>query len=248
MEHSHHSHPKSHHQGAYRDPVCGMSTDDESAYIRYTYKGQPYYFCSQGCVEAFKKDPEKYLTKTHLQSAPHAHGETKQEKMPSGGGGAYTCPMHPEIQQPGPGSCPKCGMALEPTGVPPAAGKTSYTCPMHPEVVQDRPGNCPQCGMALEPVTAGAAEGNEELIDMTRRFWVCAVLTLPVFLLAMIADMKPLWLPDWLPMQRVLWIEFVLATPVVLWGGWPFFVRGWQSIQTWNLNMFTLISLGVSVA
>jgi Cu+-exporting ATPase len=124
----------------------------------------------------------------------------------------------------------------------------NYTCPMHPEVVQDHPGNCPKCGMALEPVKFGVEEKNEELIDMSRRFWVSTVLALPVFFLAMIADMMSAWLPNWLSMQSVQWIEFVLATPVVLWGGWPFFVRGWQSIQTWNLNMFTLIALGISVA
>ena len=123
-----------------------------------------------------------------------------------------------------------------------------YTCPMHPEVIQDHSGNCPKCGMALEPIASGVEEKNEELIDMSRRFWVCTVLALPVFILAMIADMMPDWLPNWLSMKTVQWVEFVLATPVVLWGGWPFFVRGWQSLRTWNLNMFTLISLGVSVA
>ena len=123
----------------------------------------------------------------------------------------------------------------------------TYTCPMHPEVVQDHPGNCPKCGMALEPVVGGE-ERNEELIGMSRRFWISTVLALPVFFLAMIADLMPGWLPDWISMQVVQWIEFALATPVVLWGGWPFFVRGWHSVRTWNLNMFTLIALGVSVA
>ncbi|PXF52144.1 MAG: copper-translocating P-type ATPase, partial [Deltaproteobacteria bacterium] len=107
---------------------------------------------------------------------------------------------------------------------------------------------CPKCGMALEPVVAKVEEKNEELIDMSRRFWVSTVLALPVFILAMVADLLPAWLPGGLSMQTVQWIEFALATPVVLWGGWPFFVRGWQSVQTWNLNMFTLIALGVSVA
>ncbi len=123
-----------------------------------------------------------------------------------------------------------------------------YTCPMHPEIQQQGPGSCPKCGMALEPVKAKVEEKNEELIDMSRRFWVSTVLALPVFILAMVADLLPAWLPGGLPMQTVQWIEFALATPVVLWGGWPFFVRGWQSVQTWNLNMFTLIALGVSVA
>ena len=123
-----------------------------------------------------------------------------------------------------------------------------YTCPMHPEVQQQGPGSCPKCGMALEPVIVKVEEKNEELIDMSRRFWVSTVLALPVFILAMIADLFPALLPEGLSMQTVQWIEFALATPVVLWGGWPFFVRGWQSVKTWNLNMFTLIALGVSVA
>ncbi len=136
------------------------------------------------------------------------------------------------------------------TSLPPETHKelTVYTCPMHPEIRQQGPGNCPKCGMALEPVTSSGEENNEELIDMSRRFWICTVLALPIFILAMIADLMPSWLPNWLSMHVVQWIEFVLATPVVLWGGWPFFVRGWRSIHTWNLNMFTLIALGVSVA
>ncbi|MHB1381925.1 MAG: copper-transporting P-type ATPase [Thermoleophilia bacterium] len=156
--------------------------------------------------------------------------------------------MHPEVRQDHPGNCPKCGMALEPVAPPAAATKTEYTCPMHPEVRQDHPGNCPKCGMALEPVTVGVEEENKELTDMTRRFRISAVLALPAFVLAMVADLVPAWLPAGLSMHVVQWIEFVLATPVVLWGGWPFFVRGWNSVRTWNLNMFTLIALGVSVA
>ena len=123
-----------------------------------------------------------------------------------------------------------------------------YTCPMHPEVLQDHPGNCPKCGMALEPLTIEVEEDSTELDDMRHRFWISLILALPVFLLAMVADMVPHWLPEFLPMQTVQWLEFLLTTPVVLWGGWPFLVRGWQSLQTRNLNMFTLIALGVSVA
>jgi len=128
------------------------------------------------------------------------------------------------------------------------AKSKKYTCPMHPEVTQDHPGNCPKCGMALEPVTSGGEENNAELIDMSRRFWICTMFALPVFFLAMMVDMQPDWLPSRLSMQLIQWIECALATPVVVWGGWPFFVRGWQSVRTWNLNMFTLIALGVSVA
>ncbi|NOQ80215.1 MAG: heavy metal translocating P-type ATPase [Gammaproteobacteria bacterium] len=129
-----------------------------------------------------------------------------------------------------------------------AAAHTEYTCPMHPEIIQDYPGSCPKCGMALERKTVAAEEKNEELIDMTRRFILSSILAIPVFVLAMIADLAPSLLPDGLSMQAVQWIEFALATPVVIWGGWPFYVRAVQSLVTWNLNMFTLIGLGVSVA
>jgi len=223
-------------KGQYKDPVCNMMVSSGSEYY-YHYADKNYYFCCEHCLQKFKEHPEQYLDK---ETSPSL--ETHDELM------TYTCPMHPEIQQKGPGNCPKCGMALEPMGIPVAATKTVYTCPMHPEVKQDHPGNCPKCGMALEPVTFSIEEKNEELIDMSRRFWVCTVLASPVFFLAMIADLMPAWLPNWLSMQAVQWIAFALATPVVLWGGWPFFVRGWQSIRTWNLNMFTLIAMGVSVA
>ena len=125
---------------------------------------------------------------------------------------------------------------------------STYTCPMHPEIIQDHPGNCPKCGMSLEPVTVAVDEENAELIDITRRFWVSSVLAVPVFVLAMIADLAPALLPQDLSIKTIQWIEFVLATPVVIWGGWPFFIRGIRSVITWNLNMFTLIGLGVSVA
>lgn len=218
------------------DPVCDMTVSPDAEYS-YVHAGKPYFFCSDHCLQKFKAHPQQYLEK---KTAPVPEKKT--------GEGTYTCPMHPEIQQPGPGNCPKCGMALEPMGVPASATKTVYTCPMHPEVIQDHPGSCPKCGMALEAVTAGGEEKNEELIDMNRRFWICTALALPVFFLAMIADMMPAWLPESLSMQTVQWIQCALATPVVLWGGWPFFVRGWQSVLSWNLNMFTLIALGVSVA
>ncbi|OHD68792.1 MAG: copper-translocating P-type ATPase, partial [Spirochaetes bacterium RBG_16_49_21] len=144
--------------------------------------------------------------------------------------------------------CPKCGMALEPSGVPFFAAKTDYTCPMHPEVSQDHPGNCPKCGMALEPRSIPVEEENPELADMSRRFWIGTLLSAPVFLLAMIADLLPVLLPQGLSMAAVQWVQFALATPVVLWCGWPLLVRGWKSVITWNLNMFTLIGLGVAVA
>jgi Cu+-exporting ATPase len=159
----------------------------------------------------------------------------------------YTCPMHPEIESKEAGDCPKCGMALE--RVVMAAATRQYTCPMHPEIVQDEPGDCPICGMALESLGASEdEEENSELIDMTRRFWVSLAFTVPVFFIAM-GDLLP-----GRPVSAVLpaavrpWIELLLASPVVLWGAWPFFLRGWRSLVTRNLNMFTLIGIGVAVS
>jgi Cu+-exporting ATPase len=157
--------------------------------------------------------------------------------------------MDPEIRQAGPGACPKCGMALEPETPPAPSVKTEYVCPMHPEIVRDEPGACPICGMALEPRTVSLEEApNPELVDMTRRFWISAALSLPLFVIAM-SDMIP-----GQPLQHILsphwmtWLQCILATPVVLWGGWPFIVRGWRSVVNASPNMFTLIALGVGAA
>ncbi|MDD5723400.1 MAG: heavy metal translocating P-type ATPase [Syntrophales bacterium] len=221
--------------GALKDVICGMDVSSDSPH-HYRYKGEDFYFCCEHCLQKFKEDPERSLNKAPVPEV--AAGESV----------LYTCPMHPEISQSTMGSCPKCGMALEPSGAPLPATKTDYVCPMHPEVTQDHPGNCPKCGMVLESRTVTTEEENPELIDMTRRFWISAILAVPVFLLAMTADLLPALLPEGLSLRAVQWISFILSTPVVLWGGWPFFVRGWQSIRTWNPNMFTLIGLGVSVA
>jgi Cu+-exporting ATPase len=161
----------------------------------------------------------------------------------------YTCPMHPEVRQPGPGACPKCGMALEPAGEPPVSARTEWTCPMHPEIVRDSPGSCPICGMALEPRTVSLAEeADPELLEMTRRFRVSLVLTLP-FVASMVSEILPGDpIRQAVPVRVTAWLQLLLATPVVLWGGWPFFVRGWRSLVNRSLNMFTLIALGVGVA
>ena len=219
-----------------KDPVCGMDVTENSEHHSH-YRHKDYYFCSEYCLLKFKEDPANFL-----KEAP---AEDSIEAVKSG---IYTCPMHPEIQQQGPGSCSKCGMALESETITLAPTKTQYTCPMHPEIVQDHPGSCPKCGMALEPMTVTLEEKNEELEDMSRRFRYSLLPAFIVFVLAMVADLLPQWLPESFPMKTVQWIEFILATPVVLWGGWPFFVRAWQSVKTWNLNMFTLIGMGVSVA
>ncbi len=161
--------------------------------------------------------------------------------------------MCPGMESDKPGDCRKCGMALEqnPAWTPPPLGRPVYSCPMHPEVVQDHPGDCPKCGMALELITPMAPpedEGNAELQDMTRRFWVGALLTLPVFFLAMVHMVPALARQPWADGEISRWLQFVLATPVVCWAGWPFFRRGWRSLLSRHWNMFTLIALGVGAA
>jgi len=160
----------------------------------------------------------------------------------------YNCLMHPEIHHAGSGTCAKCGMALESATITAPASRTQYTCPMHSQIVRNEPGNCPVCGMTLEPVTVTVDETNPELDSMTRRFWVSAALTLPL-LGIMVSDILPSHVLQHLLKGQVLgWFEFAIATPVVAWGGWPFFQRGWTSIITLNLNMFTLISIGAGSA
>jgi Cu+-exporting ATPase len=225
--------------GTTTDPVCGMSVDIEKAEFRFDYKGTTYYFCSKHCLDKFSKKPEEYLS-----------GKATEKTLPSssGDGKGYTCPMHPEVREPKLVSCPKCGMALEPIS-PISAAKTEWTCPMHPEVIRDAPGSCPICGMALEPKTVlPEEEENPELIDMTRRFKISLILTIPVFFIAMHGLIPGLSLRKFVSAELLKWIELAFATPVVLWGGFPFFVRGWQSIVNRSPNMFTLIGLGVSVA
>ena len=246
------SDPEQHarHNKELHDPVCGMSVTDKSEH-QHIYDGDTYFFCSSSCHDSFISEPEQYLhskpqsdsiqKSATLHSVSSHRPEETDETF-------YTCPMHPEIHQSEPGTCPKCGMALDAVGEHVTNTKTEYTCPMHPEVIQEHPGSCPKCGMALEAKTVTTEENNDELNDMTRRFKFSSILAFPVFLLAMIADLAPSLLPSGLSMQTVQWIEFALATPVVIWGGWPFYVRAVQSVVTWNLNMFTLIGLGVSVA
>ncbi len=182
-----------------KDPVCGMTVDPGSALHRWDHRGTTFYFCCDGCLEKFKKDPAGYLA----------------------GGGKPAAPAQ--------------------------AGAT-YTCPMHPEIVRDDPGDCPVCGMALEPVTVTVEEeANPELVDMTWRFRVSLVLTVPIVVLAMAELIPGQPLRELISARASDWVEFALATPVVLWGGMPFFQRGWRSIVTWRLNMFTLIGIGVGV-
>src|SRR5215218_734590 len=189
------------------DPVCGMTVDPEHAAGSFEYQRNTYYFCSTHCVHRFRENPESFLTK----SAPQPIGITRQPQAPATPGYKYTCPMHPEIIRDGPGSCPICGMALEPLTV------------------------------SLEQ------EENHELKDMTRRFWIAVVLTIPVLALGMSELIPGQPLQRLVPMSRLQWVQLILASPVVLWAGLPFFVRAWQSIVNRSLNMFTLIGLGVGV-
>src|SRR5579859_1306614 len=239
----------------FRDPVCGMYVDPAQARGSSEYKGQKYYFCSLRCVGRFNAEPEKYLApkpppsqlvqlggiapaRPATAAPPAAIKEAPAQK----GNIAYVCPMDPEVRETKPGPCPVCGMALEPEAV-------EYTCPMHPEIVCNAPGNCPICGMALEPrVAAGIhAEDDSELRSMTRRFWVGVALSVPLLALSM-GGMAAGSLLHRLPEGAMNWLQFLLATPVVLWGGWPFFQRGWASLKNRHLNMFTLIAMGTGTA
>ncbi len=249
QENGHHHHDQTPHPdkaaegNVLKDPVCGMDVGKDSPH-HIEHGGEKIYFCSEHCLTKFQENPSAYRA-THGQLAKR---DEPEDRAPPKEIDLYTCPMHPEVKQAGPGSCPKCGMALE-AETPAVPTGTQWTCPMHPEVLQDRPGSCPKCGMALEPKGEAEQEGeNPELADMRRRFWVSLILTLPVFIMAM-GDLIPGNPLARLVSKNVLvWIELLLATPVVFWGGWPFLVRGWQSVVSWNLNMFTLIGLGVAVA
>ncbi|MGB1126252.1 MAG: heavy metal translocating P-type ATPase [Phycisphaeraceae bacterium] len=213
MEHDQHNNASS-GTSASIDPVCGMTVDPQDAQASIKYGDEFYYFCSIGCAAKFEDNPEHFVTH---DNQGHDH-----------------CTDHDQV--------------ITPTDQQPAKPGTQYTCPMHPEIVQDEPGSCPKCGMALEPITpTGEDDDDEELNDMTQRFWVGAVLTLPVLVLAM-GGFVGLPVAEWVGHTTARWMELLLATPVILWAGWPFFVRGYRSVVTLNLNMFTLISIGVAAA
>jgi len=185
-----------------KDPVCGMTVDPRNAAGTFAHNGQTHYFCGTGCLEKFRADPNRFLkTSTPTQG--------KQE---------------------------------------PGSAKGEYTCPMHPQIIRDAPGSCPSCGMALEPRVVTGEEENSELSDMKRRFWISAGLSLPLLIIGMSEFIPGAPLTRLVSMKALPWIELALASPVVLWGGWPFFVRGSHSLTNRSLNMFTLIGLGVSVA
>lgn len=233
-----------------RDPICGMTVHPATAAGSSEYKGTVYYFCSTHCVKKFVESPESFVDGGVQSSAaqPVSIGRTPRVKTAASSSDAsHICPMHPEVRQHGAGFCPKCGMDLEPETITASPTKTEYTCPMHPEIVRDAPGSCPICGMALEPRTVSLEEEiNPELHQMSHRLLVCTVLTVPLFMLAMV-QMFPAN-PELLPDVFTPRLELALATPVVLWGAWPFFVRGWRSIVNRSLNMFTLIAIGIGAS
>jgi Cu+-exporting ATPase len=254
-----------------------MDVNPATARYRTLHNGKEYFFCSAGCLAKFQADPTTILSSppkpmtmgsglvslgtpvgipkmimptltTPTSAAPVAVGESKGEGKPKDTR-TYVCPMCPEARQIGPGPCPKCGMALEPESPALPATKREYTCPMHPEIVRAEPGNCPICGMALEPRTVTVKEEeNPELRDMTRRFWISLALTAPLLAIAMGGMLWPhrFMASSW--NRGLPWLELLLATPVVLWGGWPFFQRGWTSVVNRSTNMFTLIAMGTGVA
>ncbi len=213
------------------DPVCGMTVHPDSAAGSFEYQDKTYYFCSAHCLEKFRKDPESFLTRRQA-TMTQLVGIQRAESQPEENNQLPSTPGSDRASDIGPGTL-----------------DSVYTCPMHPEIVRDSPGSCPICGMALEPRTASLdQEENPELREMSLRFWVCVALSLPLLLIAMSEFIPALNLEGIMPMRAWGWVEMALATPVVLWGAWPFFVRGWQSIVNRSLNMFTLIALGVSVA
>jgi Cu+-exporting ATPase len=199
-------------------------------------------------IDAAPGTPSPSLHRHSLTHDATAHSSSSS-KASVVSAATYICPMDAEVRQAHPGACPKCGMALEPEVPAAPATRTEYTCPMHPQIVWSEPGSCPICGMALEPRTAFVEEeANPELVSMTRRFWVSIALAIPVLFLGM-SDLIPgRPVQSVLSMHTISWIQFALATPVVLWGGWPFFERGWASVVNRSLNMFTLIAIGTGTA
>ena len=237
-----------------KDPVCGMQVDPATSKHRHEHGGVTYHFCCGGCRAKFAADPAKYLsskqasTDTKTATDPvcgmKVDPATSKHNLDHGGTTYHFCSAGCQAK-----FAADPGGYLKPKAAEPAKPGAIYTCPMHPQIRQVGPGSCPICGMALEPVEISAeATPNHELADMSRRFWVGLVLTLPVFILEMGSHVPWLGLSNLMPEQWSIWIQFALSTPVVLWAGWPFFQRGAASVRTGHLNMFTLIALGTGAA
>jgi len=238
------------------DPVCGMTVDRAHASAMRDHGGKRYLFCCNHCAQKFESDPQQYLTPKQKSSGlvqlgpakPTPLGSAEKSLLPIDAATKYFCPMDPEVISHRPGSCPKCGMALEPELS--TITRTEYYCPMHPEVVSERPGSCPKCGMALEPRLAinAAEEDDGELRSMRLRLWIGAALSIPLLVLSMGGMLTSGWVRQFSMSRSSAWLQLALAAPVVLWCGASFFERGWNSLRTRNLNMFTLIAMGTGVA
>ncbi|MEF2546541.1 heavy metal translocating P-type ATPase [Aurantimonas sp. E1-2-R+4] len=249
-DHSH-DHPESAGPGAnaetalFRDPVCGMTVDPEAGKPTATHDGHTFHFCSEGCRTKFEAAPEDYVTAKDPVCGMTVERASAKHMAKHQGERFYFCSQrcHEKFE-----AEPEKYLGDRPAPEPMPEG-TMYTCPMHPEIVEDHPDDCPICGMALEPmgVPTGDEGPNPELVDFTRRFWVGAVLTVPLLVIAM-GPMLGLPVGEWIGERAARWIELVLATPVILWAGWPFLVRGYKSFKTMNLNMFSLIGMGVLAA
>ena len=228
-----------------RDPVCGMTVDPNAGKPTATHEGRTFHFCSAGCHKKFTAAPDQYLTATDPVCGMDVDRASAEHYARHEGQAFYFCSERClkkfEAE-------PAKYLGDRPAPEPMPAG-TEWTCPMHPEIVRDKPGSCPLCGMALEPmgVPTGEEGPNPELIDFTRRFWVSAVLSLPLLVITM-GPMLGLPVREWLGERTAIWLEFALATPVVLWAAIPFFHRGWESIVNRSPNMWTLISIGVGAA
>jgi P-type Cu+ transporter len=261
-------------QDSEKDPVCAMDVKVSTARYKTIHNGKEFYFCSAGCLAKFVANPQSILSAPpqQMKSVPTPAGAlavvltpipltptatpassriaTQTEDSPREEITRYVCPMCPVVQQAKPGPCPKCGMALERQSPAIASTRIEYACPMHPEIIRPGTGNCPICGMALEPRTVTTPEDNSELRNMTGRLWISLALTTPLLAITMGTMLWPQVFKGLAARIGSIqpWLELLLATPVVLWGGWPFFQRGWASIVNRSTNMFTLIAMGTGVA
>src|SRR5712675_3027611 len=236
-----------------RDPVCGMNVEAGKAAAKVEYLGKTYYFCASSCAKRFQQAPEKYVGSLEKRIAPtglvNLQSAAASVKTGTAVARAPEGSEHSAHQDSFSHRAPrKTEAAASSVGQAPQTGNRKqgrYTCPMHPEIVRDRPGSCPICGMALEPMDVFAeVEADPEYASMRLRFWVSAALSVPLLVLAMFAESLGLHIAP----APLHWIELVLATPVVLWGGWPFFQRFWDSLLNRSPNMFTLIGLGTGTA
>ncbi|PLP57221.1 copper-translocating P-type ATPase [Mesorhizobium loti] len=253
-DHSHHEHAKDGSccsgakpigESVLRDPVCGMEVHPNAGKPTFEHGGRLFHFCSDGCRGKFETHPEQFLTARDPVCGMDVDRASARHFLRYEGEKFYFCS---ESCQKKFEADPKAYLGDRPAPAPLSMG-TQYTCPMHPEIIRDKPGSCPICGMALEPMMPTGDEGpNPELVDFTRRFWVSAVLSIPLLVITMGPMVGLPFLRDWLGEQAAVWVELVLATPVVLWAALPFFERGWASIVNRSPNMWTLISLGVGAA